>query len=343
MTSKRIYAFDFLNVFSCISVVALHCNNVYHGYSHSASWIYSAIIQVLFFCAVPNFFMLTGSTLLNYRERYSTKLFFTKRFKRVLIPYFFFSVVLILFQVILNLKNNVPFNWKSFIRGGVTSMLTGNLPFAEIYWFFIPLLMIYLLLPILSIFTSNSSKILQLYFILILIFFQSIWPLAMYFFHLPQLYFPVGGYVLYVLLGWYLTEYKLEENKIFLISIGILAIACFGLRLFFILKYAYSEIPILRDYFGLYSLIPSIALFIYAKKFLGKNEKHLKFYNFVSVLSGLSFGVYLIHNFFIRIIGKYFGYENFYLQTIGVLTIYIVCCCIVYITKKIKFLRWIFP
>lgn len=51
-------------------------------------------IEVLFYWAVPIFFMLTGATLMRYRERYDTKTFLLKRFQRTVIPFLAWSTIL---------------------------------------------------------------------------------------------------------------------------------------------------------------------------------------------------------------------------------------------------------
>ena len=35
---KRILYFDILNVFACLSVIALHCNGYTHTFAHDAAW-----------------------------------------------------------------------------------------------------------------------------------------------------------------------------------------------------------------------------------------------------------------------------------------------------------------
>ena len=40
--------------------------------------------------------MITGTTLMQYRERYDTKTFFKKRFSKVLVPFLFWAIVMII-------------------------------------------------------------------------------------------------------------------------------------------------------------------------------------------------------------------------------------------------------
>ena len=91
---KRIPYFDILNVFACLSVIALHCNGYTHTFAHDAAWKQAIFFETIFYSAVPIFFMLSGATLLGYKKRYNTKDFYKKRFIKTFIPYILFGIML---------------------------------------------------------------------------------------------------------------------------------------------------------------------------------------------------------------------------------------------------------
>lgn len=76
---KRILYYDLLNISACISVIILHHNGLAHVFTGDIIWKECLVAEVAFYWAVPIFLMLSGATLLNYREKYSTKIFFRKR------------------------------------------------------------------------------------------------------------------------------------------------------------------------------------------------------------------------------------------------------------------------
>ena len=82
MTKERIIYYDLLNVVATLCVIAMHCNGIVHTYSNTLDWKQSLIIEVIAYWAVPVFFMLSGATLLEYRKRYTTTMFFKKEFKK---------------------------------------------------------------------------------------------------------------------------------------------------------------------------------------------------------------------------------------------------------------------
>ena len=73
---KRVVYFDVLNVLACLCVIGMHCNGAVHVFSDTYVWRQSLLVDVLAYWAVPVFIMLSGATLMNYRRRYSTKVFF---------------------------------------------------------------------------------------------------------------------------------------------------------------------------------------------------------------------------------------------------------------------------
>ena len=71
---------DILNIIAIIAVIALHHNGGVHTYRNEASWYFNLIIECIFYFAVPVFLLITGATLMKYRERYNTKTFFKTNF-----------------------------------------------------------------------------------------------------------------------------------------------------------------------------------------------------------------------------------------------------------------------
>lgn len=69
---------DVMNIAACVAVVALHVNGGIWGFARNLNWAMMLITECVCYWAVPVFFMITGATLLDYRLRYSTKVFFFK-------------------------------------------------------------------------------------------------------------------------------------------------------------------------------------------------------------------------------------------------------------------------
>ena len=90
---KNITWLDVASVVSTIAVVALHMNGVYWSHPKGWLWINSSLIECIGYFAVPVFFMISGVSLLDYRDRYDDLEFLRRRSKRTLIPFLFWSSV----------------------------------------------------------------------------------------------------------------------------------------------------------------------------------------------------------------------------------------------------------
>ena len=123
---KKIYI-QILGVIACLAVVAMHVNGCFWQFSYDRYWITANIIECICYFAVPIFFMISGATLLNYRKRYTTAVFFKKRFGKTLVPFLIWSVISAIWYYI------VYHARPEGIREVVDGIL--NTRYVDIYWF----------------------------------------------------------------------------------------------------------------------------------------------------------------------------------------------------------------
>ncbi|CAB1241785.1 membrane protein of unknown function [Ruminococcaceae bacterium BL-4] len=57
------------------------------------AWGVSSFLETIAHWTVAVFFMISGATLLGYRTRYSTEIFFQKRFFHVVLPFLLWSAI----------------------------------------------------------------------------------------------------------------------------------------------------------------------------------------------------------------------------------------------------------
>lgn len=131
---KKIYI-QILGVIACLAVVAMHVNGCFWQFSYDRYWITANIIECICYFAVPIFFMISGATLLNYRKRYTTAVFFKKRFGKTLVPFLIWSVISAIWYYI------VYHARPEGIREVVDGIL--NTRYVDIYWFFPALFSVY--------------------------------------------------------------------------------------------------------------------------------------------------------------------------------------------------------
>ena len=341
---KRVIYFDLLNITASFAVVAMHCNGIVHSFSNTLSWKQSLIVEVAAYWAVPVFFMLSGATLMEYRSKYTTKVFLKKRAEKTLIPFIVWSILALIFK---SLTGAIAI--KSLSVRELLSMFI-NCKIENIYWFFIPLFAVYLCIPVLACLIQDSYRWVE-YMIVVGIATISIAPFLCNVLEIPFntfMSFPLtGGYVLYVLLGFWLSKADLSKNErilIYLLGIGG-AFARYCGTYFLSIKNGELN-KLFWGYLNWPALLLAVAVFVWFR-YHDWNwiEKNSILRAGVIEMAGCSFGVYLTHIFVINIVcsvcnvnvsgGKW--------RTLGVILVYGLSLIIVKILKRIPVIQRVVP
>lgn len=340
--SSRFFYISLLNVMACISVVFLHCNRVFWEHPQGRLWITANIIEVFFYWAVPIFFMNIGVTSLNYRQKYSTKEFLLRRFKKTFIPFVAWSFMDVFFFM---------FVYDDFRIIGVKEMISGliNTEWVGVYWFFIPLFTIYLSIPVISLIDEEKRIKIFWYAIVLGTICNIVCPFLFSFLDITyneDLKFPiVGGYIIYVLLGYNIHHCSLKKRHILMAVTAIL--------IGFFLQFAGTiyftpeggEInKLFKGYLNVPAFVMSVGVFVVVR-FIGENLKQQKIKKLIYFLSQYTFGIYLIHIFLIWTIPSMYGINTSSIlwRTIGAIFIFCISCMCCVIIKKIPFLKWLLP
>lgn len=233
ITTKRIEFIDYINVLSCIAVIALHCNGCFWNFSYERYWKTSVFIECFFYWAVPCFFMITGATLIDYRQQYDSKTYLKKRFWRSVVPFLFWSIIWILYTKSYKDKNLL----------GIIDILF-NTKANNVYWFFIPLFSVYLAIPVLGIIEKTKKIMVFKYLTVLSLITISILPMIFSLLHISYNYsftnLAAGGYMLYVIIGYLLTyHYKFNlKRRLIIYSIGFFGFAFHALT---VLKWSLED------------------------------------------------------------------------------------------------------
>lgn len=154
MKKERKNYITLLSVISAIAVVCLHTNGCFWSFSKERYWFTANIIECVFFFAVPIFFMITGVTLIDYQEKYSTKEYFKKRINKTFIPFIIWSLFGLLFGIFAEKSISINDIDIKYIFNGIFST-----SFTVIYWFFTSLFIIYLCIPLFSSVEKAKKKV----------------------------------------------------------------------------------------------------------------------------------------------------------------------------------------
>ncbi|MCR5695469.1 MAG: acyltransferase [Marinilabiliaceae bacterium] len=336
----RVAYFDFLNVAACIAVLCLHHNGIVHQGPSNPAWASALVAEVLFYWAVPIFYMLTGATLMSYRQRYDTRHFLVARFKRTFIPFLFFSVVWSIKNILMGEHEYLnSINW---INGFL------NTEFCGVYWFFWTLFAIYAVLPIFSL-ISDRPRVLR-YFVFIAFSYFSVLVPILKFIGVDTIYsgasiaVPISTMLLGYLIATDNTPF-LSRHRYWVYTAGIASLV---LRYVYTYYYSVTSGEMDRFFFTynyFTAIIPAIAVFLGAKSMFSRIDlTHSNAVNTLRTLSSLSFGVYLLHPFVLA--GYSFLHLDYSSIVVRVLLIpitYALCAFATYIAKKIPYLRILIP
>ncbi len=293
-TSNKKEYLSLLNVLSAFAVVVLHTNNCFWTFSTERYWFTANIIESVMYFAVPVFFMITGATLISYRERYSTKEYFRRRFWKAVFPFVIWSILGIFIHT---LRAGAPLS-NITLRSILNELV--NAP--TIYWFFIPLFCIYLSIPLFAQIPPEKRKVLFGYLAVICFIINSLIPFL--FELIPwnielSLYWDIGmgcEYLLYVLIGYLLHNYPLKKAGRY----SIYALALAGLLIHMCGTYnASMEAGYLIQQYKGYCNVPAVlystGIFLFFRQAGPGLMKWWPLNRFIHFIKPYTFGIYLLH------------------------------------------------
>ena len=348
-----------LNVIAAVCVVMMHANVSFWLDKSKPYWETANIIESVCYFAVPVFFMLSGATLIDYQDRYSTKDFFMKRFKKTVIPFIAWSVVGLLWnyrKVLWAMLTGEPNNGLDWTFLKVTDGII-NTKFRDIYWFFIPLFCIYLIIPLFASVRKEKRVKIFTYIIGISLVINFVIPFGL---SLLKRYEDISfgwtykiyvgfEYLYYVLIGYVLHKKELKL-KYRLIIYGLAAAGLLVHILGTSSEHMYNptgSFMLYKGYYNLPCVLYSTGIFLFVKQAAMKikSQKAIKVFSY---LQGYTFPVYLIHRYFLDVFE-----ENLHLIKLERASLLYVCSATVLalilsvlttmLLRKIPVLRHIVP
>lgn len=331
----RNLAFDVMNVLSCLAVIALHHNALVHSFHPTRGWVQSLVVECVCYWAVPVFMMISGATLMNYRDRYSTGAFFKKRVLRTVIPWFGWSVILLFWKVGTGQMTLSP----PLIRNALDLIV--HYKVETVYWFFGELFACYLALPVFSLLRGERRV---LWYVVGLNFlFRSCLPVLGTWLHFSwSLSVPVvGSLFIFVLLGYLLTSGELSRKQ--RLRLYVLGIACLVFRFCYTYHYSFlkgTTDTTIKGYTMFHGVLYSAAVFVWFSRLPWEDLLPAWLKNRLPWLASHSFGVFLIHRLVMYYEQRLLPIGGGILwQTIGVIPTYLISLLIIAGLRKIPVLR----
>lgn len=300
---KRYFNITLSSVVSMLAVVCMHANTKIFDNAEvtSGAWLSAHLMISICYFAVPVFFMITGATLMDYRDRYSTRDYFRARIKKTVIPFILWSLIALVFQLLLRQVKLSSLT--------VPVVITGILKtkYLSIYWFFLKLFSVYLMIPVISLIPKEKREKAFLYVMAVAFVLEKLVPFLNKAFSLS---IPVSirmemGYDCYwfVFAGYYLQNKKWKRGQRIAVYIAGLA----GFLIQFVGTYRLSlaageVVDILQGSRGMANLLYSVAVFVLLQQIAERMDEESRLSKLISFLSGYTFGVYLTHRYFLTVL-----------------------------------------
>lgn len=348
MNTNRIEYISLASVLSTIAVVYLHTNACFWNFSISNYWFTANIIESVFYFAVPIFFMISGAMLIDFNKKYDLKEFFKKRISKTVIPYIIWSLVGFLLGIFYVKTDIVDLNQANLYFTIIKGLFTGSL--VPIYWFFIPLFVTYLFIPIFALIPDDKKKNIFIVISSLIFILSSLIPFIILVFNL-QLNYPIhfnfaGNYLFFTLTGYLLHRYELSKK--YRIILYLLAIIGLSLHMFgtCILSIQAGEIiKTYKQYTNVPTILYSLGIFVFIKYDLVKLMRFKLINSLVNFLDYYTFGIYLIHLYLLEFLIKTFhinltslGYRLFLPIIILMMSV-----VVIHLIRKIPVIRKILP
>lgn len=331
------------SVISAIAVVLLHTNGCFWIFSATESyWLSANIIESVFYFAVPVFFMISASTLLDFNKRYGLGTYFKKRINKTVIPYVFWS----LFGIWTGLSAFLASDTKLLyiLKGLAEGSLVG------VYWFFIPLFSIYLSIPLFAAVPEANRKTLFTYISVASFVLCVAVPFIVDVFEMPvDIEFTIGvgaGYLFYVPTGYLISRYEIKPwiRKV-IYAVGIIGLIVHIVGTYAVSMAAGEVLKTFKGYCNLPSVVYSVAIFVFFRYHGNQVMRRELIGRAVRFLGKYTFSIYLLHYLLLTLVQHFLPVNIYSLAYRLLMPIPLIAVSVIgtYVARKIPVVRRLLP
>ena len=315
-TKDRFFNFDILKCIAIIMVLFIHivASELYgYGKISGNRWMMANVIDSLSRICVPIFVMVSGFFLLRKDE--DVKIFFKKRFIKIIPKFFIYSVIFFIFTIIFkDVKDNELFSvffrkstYKTIIsiffqkesyHNFFSSFFQGKVYYH--LWYIYMILSLYLITPFLrKVMVKIERKSIN-YLVFIWIIFMVLVPfLNVIFKKNIKVYSPVGQYLGYFLIGYLLAEKPLNMKKWQKYTIFFIAVVLTVFLTYIFTKSSGKFFDYFYDYHSISVFISAVLLYDFFVNIFDGEKVFPKVKSIVKSISAKTYDIYLIHPIFL--------------------------------------------
>lgn len=292
---------EYLRVFACLGVVLIHVFKLaldfyFDDLSTAQHIFYEAVVNNLRWC-VPVFLMITGSLLLSQQKEITLEKLYKKYIFRILVVLLAFGYAFAFIELFFYERTVKAYMFFEALKMVICGRSWDHL------WYLYMLVVLYMLLPIIKAFIKAVSNNVLKYSLFIMVLFISAIPMIRavgfeFAFNMQvtsiYVFYPILGYCLY---NRIISVTNKTSVILLVLSFGFL-IGCS------VIHYTYDiDMPeVLTSHGSFFVIIQSVAIFN-----IGYNNVRFKNKTAEKIclnFAKLSFGIYIIHMFFLNLIYK---------------------------------------
>ena len=301
------YYIDVARVFSMISVIMIHVGAIswYDAPFSLYPWGVMNLFDLLSRYCVPVFLMISGYLFLDPRSPITVKKLYTRYLPRLLCAFFFWSFLYALITSGLATQRT--------LSNGVGIKLIQDTFWGHYHmWYMYIIVGLYIITPALRPIARDREA--MKYFLIVSFILSYVMPMIQM---IPAIYEHtakytnrleldfITGYVFYYLAGYYFgsTDFTVRQRRlIYLIGICAFVFATAVVTVYvLVMQFPNSE---LHEYYTAGVPVYSIAAFVFFRYRFGDVDPGSKVMKLIIRLSGLSFGVYMAHDFGLIVMNK---------------------------------------
>ena len=341
MKEKKINI-EYLRVLAIILTITIHVSNIYfYNFTkiNNVGFLISVVFASISRICVPLFFMISGMLLI--KEKFDKKKYL-KRITRFILLLIIWSIIYVITNKTLNGNILVKIVYTIFNP----SKTQGHL------WFMYAIIGLYISLPFIQSMCQNMNKEKENLFLLLWGILSGIIvilvPVARYITKSNiDIIYPIPiinatYYLGYFICGYILgNRYEKEKNNKKINTICIISFIISSLITIFVTYYLSIKNNSLYEpmmwYRSMFTIISSVSIFVL---FIANSDKFKN--SLITNISGLTFGVYLIHMIFLNIIKdniRVISYNPIIFIPLITISVYLVSILSCYIIKKIPVLK----
>ena len=334
----RLFYFDLLRVFACLSVIMIHVSAEYAVKEVGSIdfWI-GNIFDSISRAGVPLFVMISGALMLD-EEYHFTKEKWIQHIGKMLMFFIFWS-----FSYSLLYKVGIPLinHEKVDVLSIALAVLKGHY-----HLWFVPMIIgLYLIVPLLRLWVKQQNKKYVEYFLLLSLVFAFIIPQSiqlmvcidskfeLLYGLIDNMYIKYTlGFTSYFVLGWYLHNCDLSYKKLlYILGLAGGCLTCLGTYAVF--AYTSSKEVVFYNNFSVNVLLYSVAIFVLMKSVCENiHYSSSLFHKTISFISKCSLGVYAVHIAIISVVSHFLAQFS---VLIAIPSIFIVCTALSVIASLI--------